>query len=114
MWVMPHVRNSDLFLIVGFAGLSGAFLEEIMKSLLAMSALLIAIPAHATPVEQMVADGFDCGAATETQVICRKDGRPSKICNIEGSCFRIIYEGGLTRPDPVKTGSISSYDGLRN
>jgi hypothetical protein len=96
------------------AGSSGAFLEEIMKSILAMSVLLTATSAYATPVEEMVAQGFACDAATETQVICRKEGQASKICNTEGSCFRIVYEAGMKRTDPIKTGSILGYSGLRN
>jgi hypothetical protein len=85
-----------------------------MKSLLAAGVLLTTTSAYATPVEEMVAEGFACDAATETQVICRKDGRPSKICNLEGSCFRIVYEAGMMRTDPIKIGSIPSYSGLRN
>ncbi len=85
-----------------------------MKHILIASALLTATAASATPVEEMVAQGFACNPASETQVICRKQGQPSKICNSEGSCFRIIYEAGLTRTDPVKTGSVTDYSGLRN
>jgi hypothetical protein len=85
-----------------------------MKSFLAVSVLLTATSVNATPVEEMVAQGFACNAATETQVICRKDGQPSKICNSEGSCFRIVYETGMKPTDPIKTGSILGYTGLRN
>jgi hypothetical protein len=85
-----------------------------MKSLLVVGVLLTATSAYATPVEEMVAQGFACDAATETQVICRKDGKPSKICNTEGSCFRIVYEAGIKRADPINTGSIVSSSGLRN
>jgi hypothetical protein len=85
-----------------------------MKSLLAAGALLTATSAYATPVEEMVTAGFSCDAATETQIICRKDGQPSKICNTEGSCFRIVYEAWMTRADPINTGSIVGYTGLRN
>lgn len=85
-----------------------------MRYLLAAGVLLTATSAYATPVEDMVAQGFACDAATETQVICRKDGLPSKICNTEGSCFRIVYEAGMKRTDPIKTGSVSFYSGLRN
>lgn len=85
-----------------------------MKSLLILSALVTSTAAFATPVEQMVAQGFTCDPASETQVICRKKGQPSKICNTEGSCFRIIYEAGMKRTDPIRTGSVIDYTGLRN
>jgi hypothetical protein len=114
MWVMWPDEISDFLSTVGACRAIRRNSEDIMKSLIAAGVLLTASSAYATPVEEMVAQGFTCDAATETQVVCRKDGRPSKICNIEGSCFRIVYEAGFKRTDPIKTGSIDSYSGLRN
>jgi hypothetical protein len=114
MWVMLQADKSDVLSGVGACRVIRRILEEIMKSFLIASALLASAAANATPVEEMVAQGFSCSSATETHVICRKDGQPSKICNTEGSCFRIIYEAGITRADPIKTGSILGYSGLRN
>ena len=85
-----------------------------MKSIVIICALVTSTAAFATPVEQMVARGFTCNAENETHVMCRKDGEPSKICDAQGSCFRIIYESGLKRTDPVATGSVTGYNGARN
>jgi hypothetical protein len=84
-----------------------------VKHVLATCAALTCGPAFATPVEDMIARGFACDTASETQLICRKHGQPTKLCNSEGSCFRIIYEAGLTRADPRKTGSVADYAGFR-
>jgi hypothetical protein len=64
--------------------------------------------AGATPVDEMVKQGFGCQAGTRGEVVCRKDGAPTKICNAEGSCFRIVYEGSALTNDQMKTGSVSN------
>jgi hypothetical protein len=84
-----------------------------MKTILMMSAALLAFgaAAQATPVDEMVKQGFGCEPGTRGEVICRKDGAPSKICNTDGSCFRIVYENGMLNRDAISTGSI--YGGIR-
>jgi hypothetical protein len=59
----------------------------------------------------MIKQGFACDPGTRGEVICRKDGAPSKVCNTEGSCFRIVYENGMLNKDTISTGSI--YGGIR-
>jgi hypothetical protein len=87
-------------------------LENIMKlthtALSAALALACTSIAGATPVDEMVKQGFGCQAGTRGEVVCRKDGAPSKICNVEGSCFRIVYEGSALLNDQMKTGSVSN------
>ncbi len=61
--------------------------------------------AWSTPVEDMVRQGFACDAGSRGEVICSKDGAPTKICNTEGSCFRIIRIEASSEP-VIKTGSI--------
>jgi hypothetical protein len=80
-----------------------------MKMILMISAALtgFSAAAMATPVDEMVKQGFACEPGARGEVVCRKDGAPSKICNAEGSCFRIVYENGQMMPDSVKTGSVS-------
>ena len=84
-----------------------------MKTILAISSAILAFStaAGATPVDDMVKQGFACDPGTRGEVICRKDGAPSKICNSEGSCFRIVYENGMLNKDTISTGSI--YGGIR-
>lgn len=82
-----------------------------MKALLIASVLVTATAASANPVEEMTAQGFACNPAGKAQVICRKDGAPTKVCNSEGSCFRIVYENGKLSSDNISTGSI--YGGVR-
>ena len=84
-----------------------------MKTKLIVSAALLAFStaAQATPVDEMVKQGFACDPGTRAEVICHKDGAPSKICNVEGSCFRIVYEKGMLDKDNISTGSI--YGGIR-
>ena len=84
-----------------------------MKTTLMTSAALLAFStaAQATPVDEMVSKGFACDPGTRGEVVCRKPGAPSKICNAEGSCFRIVYDGGLLNSDSISTGSI--YGGIR-
>jgi hypothetical protein len=84
-----------------------------MKPILMISAALLAFSAsaYATPVDEMVKKGFACEPGMRGEVVCRKDGAPSKICNVEGSCFRIVYENGMPNTDSVSTGSI--YGGIR-
>jgi hypothetical protein len=84
-----------------------------MKTTLMISAALLAFStaAQATPVDEMVSQGFACEPGTRGEVVCRKNGAPSKICNVEGSCFRIVYENGVLNSDSISTGSI--YGGVR-
>ncbi len=84
-----------------------------MKTILLISAALLAFSttAQASPVDEMVKQGFACDPGTRGEVICRKDGAPSKICDAEGSCFRIVYEKGMQDRDAISTGSI--YGGIR-
>jgi hypothetical protein len=83
-----------------------------MKTNLLISALLaFSTAAQATPVDEMVKQGFACDPGTRGEVICRKDGAPSKICNAEGPCFRIVYENGSLNTDSVSTGSV--HGGIR-
>ena len=84
-----------------------------MKTTLMISAALLAVSAaaQASPVDEMVKQGFACDPGTRGEVICHKDGAPSKICNDEGSCFRIVYENGVLDRDAISTGSI--YGGIR-
>jgi hypothetical protein len=84
-----------------------------MKMMLMISAALVALSAsaHSTPVGEMVKQGFACEPGTRGEVVCRKDGAPSKICNVEGSCFRIVHENGMLNKDSISTGSI--YGGIR-
>jgi hypothetical protein len=84
-----------------------------MKTMLIISAALLAFSTsvRATPVDDMVKQGFACEPGTRGEVVCRKDGAPSKICNAEGSCFRIVYENGMLNKDSISTGSI--YGGIR-
>jgi hypothetical protein len=84
-----------------------------MKTMLMISAALFAFSAaaQASPVDEMVKKGFACDPGTRGEVVCRKDGAPSKVCNAEGSCFRIVYENGKLNTDSVSTGSI--YGGIR-
>lgn len=85
-----------------------------MKTTLMISAALLAFSAaaQATPVDEMVKQGFACDPGTRGEVVCRRDGAPSKICNAEGSCFRIVYEGGKLDSDNISTGSI--HGGIRH
>ncbi len=84
-----------------------------MKTILMVSAALLAFStaAQATPVDEMVKQGFACEPGTRGEVVCHKDGAPSKICNEEGSCFRIVYENGKLNTDSLSTGSI--HGGIR-
>jgi hypothetical protein len=84
-----------------------------MKTILMISAAILAFSAaaQATPVDEMVSQGFACEPGTRGEVVCRKNGAPSKICNVEGSCFRIVYENGVLNSDSISTGSI--YGGVR-
>ena len=61
--------------------------------------------AWSTPVEDMVKQGFACEAGARGEVICAKDGAPTKICNTQGNCFRIIRIDALS-DSLTKTGSI--------
>jgi hypothetical protein len=80
-----------------------------MKTILMISAAILAFSAaaQATPVDEMVSQGFACEPGTRGEVVCRKDGAPSKVCNAEGSCFRIVYENGMLNSDSISTGSIN-------
>lgn len=84
-----------------------------MKTILMISTALMAFSAtaFATPVDEMVKQGFACDPGERGEVVCRKDGAASKICNAEGSCFRIVYENGALNNDRISTGSI--YGGIR-
>lgn len=84
-----------------------------MKTILMISTATLAFsaPAFATPVDEMIKRGFSCDPGTRGELVCRKDGAPSKICNVEGSCFRIVYESGKLNNDNISTGSI--YGGIR-
>ena len=62
--------------------------------------------AYATPVDDMVKQGFACEPGTRGEVVCRKEGAPSKVCNAEGSCFRIVREVGKPSADGMTTASI--------
>jgi hypothetical protein len=79
-----------------------------MKTKLLISAALLAFSAaaQATPVDEMIKQGFACEPGTRGEVVCRKDGEKSKICNAEGSCFRIVYENGVLNKDSISTGSV--------
>ena len=65
--------------------------------------------AWSTPVEDMIKQGFACDAGTHSEVICTKDGAPTKICNTEGSCFRIIRIEASS-DSSIKTGSLRGAD----
>ena len=82
-----------------------------MKTILMISTALLAsgAQAQATPVDDMVKQGFACAPGTRGEVVCRKEGAPSKICNMEGSCFRIVYDGGMPTDTKIITGSISGH-----
>jgi hypothetical protein len=82
-----------------------------MKTTLMISAALLAFSAaaQATPVDEMVKQGFACEPGVRGEVVCRKDGAPSKICNVEGSCFRIVYDGGLGLDTKTMTGSVAGH-----
>ena len=84
-----------------------------MKATLMIAAALLSLSAsaYATPVDDMVEQGFACDPGMRGEVVCRKDGAPSKICNVEGSCFRIVYENGKLNKDNISTGSV--YGGIR-
>lgn len=82
-------------------------LEKKVKKFLAITLLAGAsLPAYANPVDDMIKQGFACSKSVSGEVICKKDGAPSKICNDNGSCFRIVYDGGLSVSDSIKTSSI--------
>ena len=80
-----------------------------MKPILLISSALLACSAaaYATPVDEMVKQGFACDTGGHGQVVCRKGGAPSKVCNAEGSCFRIVYDGGALNRDGISTGGIN-------
>ena len=84
-----------------------------MKATIMLTAALLSLSAsaYATPVDDMVKQGFACEPGTRGEVVCHKDGAATKICNIEGSCFRIVYENGMLNKDGISTGSI--YGGIR-
>jgi hypothetical protein len=79
-----------------------------MKTTFMISCTLLAFgsAAQATPVDEMVSQGFTCEPGVRGEVVCSKDGAPSKICNAQGSCFRIVHENGALNRDNISTGSI--------
>jgi hypothetical protein len=76
------------------------------KLLICAAFLAFSAAAQATPVDEMIKQGFACDPGTRGEVVCHKDGAPSKICNAEGSCFKIVYENGALNKDSISTGSI--------
>ncbi len=75
-------------------------------TIIALALLGSSPTAWATPVEDMVKQGFACDAGSRGEVVCSKDGAPTKICNVEGSCFRIIRIDAAAADTAVKTGSL--------
>jgi hypothetical protein len=63
--------------------------------------LLLGGSAQATPVDDMVKQGFSCDPGLQGEVICRKDGAASKNCDTEGSCYVIMYDGLAVKRDKV-------------
>ncbi len=75
-------------------------------TIIALSLLGSATSAWSTPVEDMVKQGFACDSGSRGEVVCSKDGAPTKICNAEGNCFRIIRIDAAAADTGVKTGSL--------
>jgi hypothetical protein len=75
--------------------------------LLVIGIAALSAVAAATPVDDMVKQGFVCEAGSRGEIVCKKDGSPSKICNAEGSCFRIVAIDAVDKK--LTTGSVAGH-----
>ncbi len=82
-------------------------MKRIIAFALGMSALTAV--ASSTPVDEMIKQGFSCEQGSRGEVVCKKAGSPSKVCNTEGSCFRIVYDNMVTTDSKLTTGSVIGH-----
>jgi hypothetical protein len=108
MRVMPRCREERNHRSSGRFPARDKVWRSKMKTIFMISAAILAFSAaaQATPVDEMVKQGFACDPGVRGEVVCRKDGAASKICNAQGSCFRIVHENGALNKDSISTGSI--------
>jgi hypothetical protein len=82
-------------------------MKRLLVFVLGMSALTAV--ASSTPVDEMIKQGFSCDQGSRGDVVCKKAGSPSKVCNTEGSCFRIVYESSAAVDKKMITGSVIGH-----